>query len=71
MWTERDQLKKLKEEYTTCIPGTVVCSKESTAQHDTAPQRRARHGTARRCGTLQGYIQLGWAEVGVHCDYTP
>ena len=51
MGTERDELKKnQKEEYTTTlIPGTAVCSKESTAQRDTAPQHRARHGTARRC----------------------
>ena len=57
--------KKQKDEYTTrtyrylvpdtwylilhFIRGTAVCSKESTAQHDTAPQRRTRHGTALRC----------------------
>ena len=54
--TERDRLKKKqKYEYTTrtyrylvlrFIPVTAVCSKESTTQHDTAPQRRARCGTA-------------------------
>ena len=59
--TERDQMKtKQKEEYTTprIIPGTALCSKESTAQHDTATQhqRRARHGTARRCAALLLYI---------------
>ena len=61
MGTEKDQpKKKQKDEYTTRIPGTAVCSKESTAQHDIAPQCRARratapHGTARRCAA-QLYI---------------
>ena len=66
MGTERDQMKKKQQEEntTTRIPNTnavcsidttAVCSKESTAQHDTVTQRRARHdstaphGTARRC----------------------
>ena len=66
MGTDRDQLKKKqKNEYTTptyrylilCfIPGTAVCSKESTTQHYTAPQRRARHGTARHGAALLSYI---------------
>ena len=60
MGTERDQMKKKqKEEHTTTRirPVTALCllSKESTAQNDTAPQRGARHGTARRCAALLGY----------------
>ena len=39
------------------IPGTIVCSKESTAQYGTPIHRRARNGTARhrtevRCALL-------------------
>ena len=65
MGTERDQMdKNQKDEYTTRIPRTAVRLKESTAQHDTAPQRRARHGTAphgttRRCAALLSYKYLG------------
>ena len=44
--------------YTCCA---ALCSKECTAQHNIAPQHRARrgtapHGTARRCAALLGYI---------------
>ena len=39
--------KSKKKEYAiTRIPGTAVCSKESTARHDPASQRRATHDTA-------------------------
>ena len=55
MGTKRYQMKKKqKDEYTTRIPGTAACSKKNTAQHDTAPQRRARHGTARHLTTPHG-----------------
>ena len=59
--------KKLKEDNSkTRIPGTAACSKESTAQRDTAPQRRARHGTARRCAALRSYI-YSWADLSWAC----
>ena len=38
------------------IPGTALFSKESTQRSDTAPQRRARHRTARRYAALLGYV---------------
>ena len=71
MGTERDQLKKKHKTGTQHVHttstwylvlrfmlGTAICSKEITAQHDTAQQRRARHGTARRCAALRSYILL-------------
>ena len=47
------------------IPGTAVCTEESTAQHGTAPHRGAGQGTAR-----PGAAKLaGLVELGVHfCD---
>ena len=45
------------------IPGTAVCSKESTAQHGTAPQVKARHRTAPHGAALLSY---SWAEL--NCD---
>ena len=50
-----------------------LCLKESTAQHDTAPQLMARHGTARCCAALVSYI-YSWADLSwacIHCDSTP
>ena len=74
MGTERDQMEKQqqKEYAATRIPGTTVCLKGSTAQHDTAPQRRARHGTAphgtaRRCAALLSYI-YSWADLSWACN---
>ena len=62
MGTERDQKKKKQKEEKTTLrtPGTAVRSKESTAQHDTVPQRSAGHGTAphgtaRRCWAIYIY----------------
>ena len=65
MGTERGQInrRKQKDEYTknvlkpgTCIivPGTTtaVCSKESTAPHDTAPQNEG-YGTTPHCVALR------------------
>ena len=43
------KMRKSSTPYTTTrnIPGTAPCSKKSTQRSDTAPQRRARHRTAR------------------------
>ena len=38
------------------IPDTAVCSRERTAQNDTAPHCKVRHGTARRCAVLLSYL---------------
>ena len=61
MGTERGQINEEKTKrrvhnmyyYTWYYRVTAGCSKESTAQHDTAPQRRARHGTAPHVGSTE------------------
>ena len=52
------------------IPGTAVCTEESTAQHGTAPHRGAGQGTARHGTARPGAAKLaGLVELGVHfCD---
>ena len=50
------------------IPGTAVCSKESTAQHETTPHRRARDCTAQRCAAVS-HISL-WAELSLGCIFS-
>ena len=49
-------------------------NKKDTAQHDTAPQRKANgtapHGFARRHAALLGCIKPDWSKLGVHCDPT-
>ena len=72
---DQTQKEKKKDEYTRTnipvgtgyrmVPDTAVCSEESTAQHGTAPQ-----GKARRCAALQSY---SWAELScesIFCDST-
>ena len=64
--------RKSSTPYTTrIIPGTALFSKESTQRSDTAPQRRARHRTARlrtaphgatlRCWAIYSRSDLSWA----------
>ena len=73
---ERTIKGRRKNEYTRThryvVPGTLhatcYCLFEinSITQHGTAPHRRARHGTARRCTVLLRYC---WTELSWRCSF--